>query len=73
VIAERRAKLTPREREVMEHLLKGKALKRIASELNVSIPTVSKHRTQVLEKMQVENDVELVKLLLVRETASDSE
>lgn len=70
-IAERRAKLTPREREVMEHLLKGKALKQIASELNVSIPTVSKHRTQVLEKMQVENDVELVKLLLVREPTSD--
>ena len=54
----------------MEHLLKGKALKRIASELNVSIPTVSKHRTQVLEKMEVDNDVELVKLLLVKEPSA---
>lgn len=64
-IAARRQRLTPREHEVMEHLLRGKALKQIAAELQVSIPTVSKHRTQVLEKMCVDNDVELVKLLLV--------
>lgn len=70
-IARRRSRLTPRELEVMEHLLQGRALKQIAAELKVSIPTISKHRTQVLEKMGVDNDVELVKLLLVTVPNSD--
>jgi DNA-binding NarL/FixJ family response regulator len=42
----------------------GKTVKQIASELGVGFPTAARHRTRVLEKMQVTNDVELVRLVL---------
>ncbi len=56
--------LTPREREVMDHLMEGKTLKQIALELNVSVQTSSKHRMKVLEKLRVGNDIELLRKLL---------
>lgn len=55
--------LTRREREVLPMLLAGKPTKRIAGELSVSAQTAAKHRTRVLEKMQVDNEAELVRLL----------
>ena len=39
-------------------------MKEIAAQLEISIQTCSKHRVRVLEKMGVNNDVELVRLLL---------
>jgi FixJ family two-component response regulator len=62
--------LTDREREVMELLVIGKSMKQIATQLNISIPTCSKHRSKVLEKMQVENDVELVRLVLTGKSSA---
>ncbi len=62
--------LTDREREVMELLVGGKSMKQIAAQLSISIPTCSKHRTKVLEKMQVENDVELVRLVLTGKSSA---
>jgi FixJ family two-component response regulator len=61
--------LSPRECEVMELLVAGKSIKHIASQFGISVQTCSKHRAHVLEKMAVNNDVELVRLLL----ASDSD
>jgi FixJ family two-component response regulator len=58
------ASLTPREQQVMDLLLEGKSVKQIAVELSVGFPTAARHRTRVLEKMQVHNDVELVRLVL---------
>ncbi|HID78218.1 MAG TPA: response regulator transcription factor, partial [Planctomycetaceae bacterium] len=52
--------LTPRETEVMELLFAGRSVKRIASHLGVSFQTAAKHRTRVLEKLQVQNEAELV-------------
>jgi FixJ family two-component response regulator len=63
-IARQRDRLTPRELEVMDLLVDGKTVKQIASELGVGFPTAARHRTRVLEKMQVTNDVELVRLVL---------
>lgn len=63
-VASRVETLSPREREVMELLTSGKSMKRIASQFGISIQTCSKHRARVLEKMAVNNDVELVRLLL---------
>ncbi len=63
-LAPRLELLTPRETEVMEMLISGKSMKQIASELSISIPTCSKHRAKVLDKLRVENDVELVRLVL---------
>jgi len=56
--------LSPREREVMGLIEAGKSMKQIASELGISVQTCSKHRARVLEKMGVNNDVELVRWLL---------
>jgi two-component system, LuxR family, response regulator FixJ len=58
------ARLTPREREVLDLLVDGRTVKQIAAELGVGFPTAARHRSRVLEKMRVANDVELVRLLL---------
>jgi FixJ family two-component response regulator len=63
-ISLRQEALTPREREVMDLIAAGNSMKKIASQLEISIQTCSKHRVRVLEKLNVENDVELVRLLL---------
>lgn len=57
------ALLSDREREVGELIVEGHRMKQIAALLNVSIQTVAKHRTRVLEKLGVESDVELVHLM----------
>jgi len=56
--------LSPREREVMDLISAGSTMKQVAVQLGISIQTCSKHRARVLEKMQVSNNVELVRLLL---------
>ncbi len=60
-IDDRVTRLTPREREVMDLLVNGHSMKQIAGELGISLPTCSKHRTNVLEKLGVDNDVQLVR------------
>jgi FixJ family two-component response regulator len=57
-------RLTLREREVLDLLVDGRTVKQIAAELGVGFPTAARHRSRVLEKMHVTNDVELVRLLL---------
>jgi FixJ family two-component response regulator len=59
-----KALLTPREQEVMDLLVAGKSVKQIAVELGVGFPTAARHRSRVLEKMNVSNDVELVRMVL---------
>jgi two-component system response regulator FixJ len=63
-LAAKVATLTPRERVVMVLLAAGKTMKQIATQLDVSLQTCSKHRSRVLEKLGVDTDVELVRLLL---------
>ena len=55
------ATLTPREREVMDRLIAGKEMKEIAAEFATSFQTIAKHRAKVLEKLGVDNDVELAR------------
>ncbi|MDX1486814.1 MAG: response regulator, partial [Acidiferrobacterales bacterium] len=52
-IAARLARLTPREREVMEGIVDGKLNKVIAADLGLSTRTVEIHRSRIMEKMQV--------------------
>jgi FixJ family two-component response regulator len=54
--------LTPREREVMEHVVSGLLNKQIAARLNISEITVKLHRHQVMEKMEAESLAELVRM-----------
>ncbi len=60
--ASRRASLTPRDREVMDRLIAGRTTKQIAAELGVSTQAIDAHRKNILQKMQVESIVELVRL-----------
>ena len=56
-------KLSTRQREVLNLLVAGKHSKQVAGELGIGEKTVAKHRAGVLEKMQVDNVVELVRLM----------
>ena len=64
VVMEQLARLTPREREVMELLIAGKASKEIAVALHVSVRTVEGHRRMVLSKMNVSSATQLVRTVL---------
>ncbi|MCB1878394.1 MAG: response regulator transcription factor [Chromatiales bacterium] len=64
-IDQRLDNLTPREREVMEMVVAGKANKVIAALLDVSAKTVEAHRAKVMEKMGVTSLAELVRLALI--------
>lgn len=61
----RLARLTKREREVMELLVNGKQNKIIAQELNISPRTVELHRSRVMEKLHAHSLSELVKTALL--------
>jgi RNA polymerase sigma factor (sigma-70 family) len=56
------ARLTPREREVLEHAVDGKHAKEIAAALGISPRTVEVHKTRIMEKLEVRNIAELVRL-----------
>ena len=55
-------KLSTRQREVLDLLVAGERSKQIARQLGIGEKTVAKHRASVLEKMQVDSVVELVRL-----------
>jgi len=54
--------LTPREREVLEHIVAGKLNKQIAGDLRITEATVKMHRARVMAKMKVQSIAELVRL-----------
>ena len=56
------ASLSEREQQVLELLVEGKNTKEIAQILDIRPPTADFHRRNLLEKMQVENAVQLARL-----------
>ena len=56
------AALTPREREVLKHVVQGKVNKRIAFDLGIHERTVKLHRTSITTKLGVYSAAELTKL-----------
>ncbi|MGD0208456.1 MAG: response regulator transcription factor [Verrucomicrobiota bacterium] len=60
-IHERLATLTPREREVLELVVRGMLNKQVAADLGTVEKTIKVHRARVMEKMQVQSLAELVR------------
>ena len=58
--AVRLARLSPREREVLDLVVAGKMNKTIADAMNISIKTVEAHRSRVMEKMNARSLAQLV-------------
>jgi FixJ family two-component response regulator len=54
--------LTPREREVLEHVISGQLNKQIAFDLGTVERTIKVHRARVMEKMQAGSVAELVRM-----------
>lgn len=54
--------LTPREREVFEHIVSGQLNKQIAADLGTVESTIKVHRARVMEKMRADSLAELVQL-----------
>jgi DNA-binding NarL/FixJ family response regulator len=57
---ERDTGLTPRELEILQHIVAGKSNKEIASELNLSVNTVSVHRANIMDALGMHKTAELV-------------
>ncbi len=63
-VEKRIAKLTPREKQVLDLVVQGKANKVIAGDLEVSQRTVEIHRARVMEKMRSRSVAHLVRMVM---------
>ncbi|MEW6454819.1 MAG: response regulator [Pseudomonadota bacterium] len=61
-IEDKLVKLTPREREVLEHVIDGKLNKQIAAALGTVEKTVKVHRGRMMAKLGIRSVAELVRL-----------
>jgi two-component system response regulator FixJ len=68
-VFDRIATLSPRELEVMEGLVAGKANKAIAFDLEISARTVEVYRANVMVKMQAKTLSDLVRMVTVARVA----
>jgi len=57
---ERAGGLTPRELEILQHIVAGKSNKEIASELELSANTVAVHRANIMDALGMHKTAELV-------------
>ena len=55
-------RLTPREQELMAHLISGQLNKQMAYDLGITERTVKVHRSRVLEKMEANSVADLVRM-----------
>jgi FixJ family two-component response regulator len=61
MLRQRYSKLTPRERDVMDHVVAGQLNKQIAGDLGTGEQTIKVHRGRVMEKMGVQSLADLVR------------
>jgi FixJ family two-component response regulator len=72
-IQERRESLTPREREILELMTRGKPNKVMAADLGVSQRTVEIHRARVMEKMGASSLAQLVRMVMDLDQTANAE
>jgi len=61
-VERRLASLTPREREVLRHVVAGRLNKQIAADLGTAEKTIKVHRARLMAKMGVRSVAELVRM-----------
>ena len=59
--AEPMARVTPREREIIQLLVEGKSNKEVANQLGISVRTVESHRATIIRKLHCHSFSELVR------------
>jgi two-component system, LuxR family, response regulator FixJ len=62
-LRDRFATLTPREYEVLQHVMRGQLNKQIAADLGITERTVKLHRTAMTKKLRVRSVAELTRLV----------
>jgi two-component system, LuxR family, response regulator FixJ len=73
-LEQRFGRLTPREREVLEHVVAGLSSRDIAGRLGLSKKTVDLHRSHFMSKLGARSLVELVKMTVrLRELSDDAQ
>jgi two-component system, LuxR family, response regulator FixJ len=69
--AKRVARLSPRERQVLDGLAAGRLTKQIAYDLGISARTVEEHRARMLARLGTRSPAEAVRLAVMAELAPD--
>ncbi len=64
-VKRRLAQLTARERAIMEGVVAGKSNKMIAYELALNIKTIEHHRSRLMQKMQANSLVDLIRFSVI--------
>ena len=67
--AKRIARLSPRERQVLDGLVAGRMTKQIAHVLGISARTVEEHRARMLARLGTRSPAEAVRLAVLAELA----
>jgi FixJ family two-component response regulator len=55
-------RLTPREREVFLHLIRGQLNKQVAADLDITERTIKLHRASIFDKLEVDSMAEMARL-----------
>ena len=64
-------RLSDREFQIFEHIVRGMSMTDIANELSLSIKTVSTHKSHIMSKMDMSTQVELVRYAIAHHLMSD--
>lgn len=67
--ARRIARLSPRERQVLDGVVAGRMTKQIAHDLGISARTVEEHRARMLARLGTRSAAEAVRLAVLAELA----
>lgn len=65
--------LTPREKEVLEYIIKGKMNKEISFILDIALSTVEIHRSNLMKKLKVKNLSELIRYYCIANETTANE